>query len=89
MIGSGFTELKPAWAMAAPAKPPISAWEDEEGIPNHQVNKFHIMAATRPEKTTGNVMNSCFTVLAIVLATPCSLKIKKAVKLNNAAHITA
>ena len=88
-IGVEFTELNPACAMAAPAKPPISVCEEEEGIPNHQVNKFQIMAATSPEKTTGKVIKSVFTVLAIVLATPCSLKIKKAAKLKKAAHTTA
>ena len=38
--------------MAAPAKPPINVWEDEEGMPSHQVNKFQRMAAIRPEKIT-------------------------------------
>jgi hypothetical protein len=88
-IGSAFTEEKPAWAMAAPAKPPISACEEDEGMPNHQVRRFQKVAARRPENTTGRVINSCFTVLAIVFATPCSLKIKKAAKLNNAAQHTA
>ena len=29
-----------AWAMAAPAKPPMSVWELEEGMPYHQVSRF-------------------------------------------------
>ena len=89
IIGVAFTEEKPACAIAAPAKPPIKAWEEEEGIPNHQVSRFQIIAATSPANTTGSVINSCFTVLAIVLATPCSLKIKNATKLKNAAQQTA
>ena len=60
----------PACAIAAPAKPPIKVWDEEEGIPNHQINKFQAMAAINPEKITGKVIKSVFTVFAIVLATP-------------------
>jgi hypothetical protein len=75
--------------MAAPAKPPIRVCEDEEGIPYHHVIRFQVMAAIKPDRITGKVMNSDFTVFAIVLATAWSLKIKKAAKLKNAAHATA
>ncbi len=47
-----------ACAIAAPAKPPIKVCEEEEGIPYHQVNRFQKMAAIKPEKITGKVMNS-------------------------------
>ena len=47
-----------ACAIAAPAKPPISVCEEEEGIPYHQVSKFQKMAAIKPEKITGKVMKS-------------------------------
>src|SRR4030095_7011591 len=85
--------LNPPWAIAAPANPPINVCEEEEGIPNHQVSKFHEMAAIKPEKIT-TIILSCgiillFTVLATVSATPWSLKIKKATELNKAAHNTA
>ena len=33
----------PAAASAAPTSPPISAWLDEEGRPNHQVIRFQMM----------------------------------------------
>src|SRR5215207_736331 len=89
ITGAELTAPRPPWAMAAPAKPPIRVCEEEEGMPNHQVSKFQAMAAIRPEKTTGRVIHSSFTVLAMVFATPWSLKIKKAAKLNNAAHTTA
>jgi hypothetical protein len=79
----------PAWAIAAPAKPPISVCDELEGIPNHHVNKFHAMAAIRPETITVSVIYSWCTVFEMVLATPWSLKIKKAAKLKNAAHSTA
>ena len=41
---------KPAWAIAAPANPPINVCEEEEGMPNHQVNKFQHIAAIKPDK---------------------------------------
>src|ERR1700694_5824385 len=67
---------KPPWAMAAPARPPISVCDEEEGMPNHQVNRFQMMEAIRPESTTVSVIHSVLTVLATVLATPWSLKMK-------------
>jgi len=79
--------------MAAPAKPPISVCEDDEGMPSHQVARFHIMAATMPENITGRVINSSITVFDTVFAIPNSpiiyLAIKKATKLKNAAQSTA
>jgi hypothetical protein len=62
--------------MAAPANPPIKVCEEEEGIPYHQVKRFQKIAAMRPDKITGNVMNSFITVLLMVFATAWSLKIK-------------
>ena len=57
MIGSGLIALNPACAIAAPAKPPISVCDEEEGMPYHHVSKFQLMAASSPERTTGSVMN--------------------------------
>ena len=78
--GSELIAANPRQAMAAPAKAPISACDEEEGMPNHQVNKFQKMADNNPEKMTSNIScpatTSGFTVLAMVLATPWSLKIK-------------
>src|SRR3982750_3724287 len=79
----------PPLAIAAPARPPINVCDEEEGMPNHQVNKFQMMDPISPERTTVSVIHSGFTVFATVFATPWSLKIKKAAKLNNAAQITA
>ena len=42
--------------MAAPAKPPISVCEEEEGIPFHQVNRFQAMAAITPARMIGKGM---------------------------------
>jgi hypothetical protein len=83
----------PALMMAAPANPPIKVCDEEEGIPNHQVARFHTMAAINPEKITGNVTNSGRTVLETVLAIPNSpmtyLAMKKAIRLKLAAQSTA
>ena len=65
-----------AWAMAAPANPPIRVWEDDEGIPYHQVSRFQKMAAIKPARITFSVMNSLLTVLLMVLATAWSWKMK-------------
>ena len=79
--------------IAAPANPPISVWEEDDGIPSYHVARFQIMAATIPEKMIGRVINSSKTTLDTVLAIPNSpmmyLAIKKATKLKDAAHNTA
>ena len=79
--------------MAAPANPPIKVWEEEDGMPDHQVAKFQIMAATTPAKITGNVIYCSNTVLDTVFAIPKSLMMyfamKNATKLKNAAQSTA
>src|SRR5690554_8104858 len=45
----------PAKARAAPMKPPIKVWEDDEGIPNFHVARFHKIAAINPAKITSKV----------------------------------
>ena len=87
------TDSNPLDIIAAPAKPPISVCEDEEGIPFHQVKRFHIIAAMTPASIIGNVIYCSITVLDTVLAIPkppiIYFAIKKATKLKNAAHNTA
>ncbi len=46
---------KPALATAAPAYPPINAWEELVGKPKHQVMRSQTIAPTRPEKITASV----------------------------------
>src|SRR4051812_26227947 len=36
----------------APTRPPISAWEELEGMPKYQVTKFQATAARRAARTT-------------------------------------
>ncbi len=37
---------------AEPTRPPISAWEDDEGSPKYQVIRFQVIAPTSPASTT-------------------------------------
>ena len=79
--------------IAAPAKPPISVWEEEDGIPFHQVIRFHEIAAIMPARIIGSVMYCSTTVFDTVFAMPklpiMYLAMKNATKLKNAAHNTA
>ena len=91
-ITSALMAPNPEAAMAAPAKPPIRVCDEDEGIPNHQVAKFHMIAATIPENIIGRVIYCSRTAFETVFAIPNPLKyfaIKKATKLKNAAHNTA
>ena len=45
-------DVVPAFANAAPIRPPMSAWDDEEGMPKYHVKKFHVMAANKAPNTT-------------------------------------
>ena len=87
------TSKEPDAVTAAPINPPMRVWEELDGIPSHQVNRFQVMAATNPHKITFSVMNCSNTELATELATLNSpmiyLAIKKAAKLNTAAQSTA
>src|SRR5215216_6307118 len=60
---------KPPLAIPAPAKPPISACDEEVGRPSHQVRKFQATAPTSPAKTTASLTTDGSTVLPTVLAT--------------------
>ncbi|MCK7531509.1 MAG: hypothetical protein MZV63_10975 [Marinilabiliales bacterium] len=83
------TELHPVPATAAPTSPPTRVCDELEGKPYHQVTRFHVIAATRAEAITVRFITSGFiTPFPIVVAT-FSGKIRKAIKLKNAAIDTA
>src|SRR5262249_58109503 len=46
------SDPNPAFEIAAPAYPPISAWEELVGSPRYQVIRFQETAPTRPASTT-------------------------------------
>src|SRR5690349_25087791 len=73
---------------AAPANAPISACEEDDGRPHHQVSRFQVIAPSSVAKSTLWVMESSATPFEMADDT-CVGKTKKATKLKNAAHITA
>src|SRR5258708_3849050 len=83
------TAAGPALAMAAPAYPPTSAWDDDDGRPHHQVSRFQMIAPIRPARISDGVTTAGSTIpLPMVLAT-CAPKIRKATKLKKPAIATA
>src|SRR5262249_17928120 len=81
-------ERQPALAMAAPARPPSRACDDEVGSPNHHVMRFHTIAPMRPAPTSGIESTAGSTPLAMLLATA-TPKTTKAMKLKSAAQTAA
>src|SRR5512146_1237678 len=78
--------LHPARATAAPAYPPISACDDDDGSPNDHVMMFQASAPTRPASTTLGV-----TMLVSIIPEPIAFAtavptVNAARKLNIAAH---
>jgi hypothetical protein len=62
----------PLASRVAPTSPPISAWDEDDGMPNRQVVRFHAIAPIRPASTTdrpGRPEGSVTTPLPTVAAT--------------------
>jgi len=67
---ANITALMPAFANAAPARPPTRVWEELDGNPHHQVRRFQIMAAPSAAATTLRlIISGSTTPLPIVVAT--------------------
>src|SRR5439155_13701411 len=67
---SACSDPQPALATAAPAIPPINAWDEDVGSPKYHVITSHAIAPMRPAKTTAMVNTVGWTTpLAIVDAT--------------------
>src|SRR3954463_13559038 len=49
------TPCSPDWTRAAPTRPPISAWEDEDGSPSHHVTRFQTIAPVTAARTVRGV----------------------------------
>src|SRR5919204_2572404 len=45
------TPFSPDCTSAAPTRPPISAWDELDGKPNHQVSRFHAIAPSSAAST--------------------------------------
>src|SRR6266571_2578735 len=79
----------PAFTMAAPAKPPMSACDELVGSPQYQVMRSQTIAPMSPARITHwSTTLVSTTPLPTVRATP-TPKPKAATKLKNAAHTTA
>ena len=79
----------PLFAIAAPARPPISACDELEGMPHHHVIRSQAIAPTSAANTTAvSTIDGSTMPFPIVVAT-CRPKNKNAMKLKNAAHTTA
>ena len=88
MIPSISTAPPPEATRVAPTTPPISACEEEDGIPNHQVARFQLIAPIRPPRTTTGVIAPASTIpSATVAATESEMKAPR--KLRTAAMPTA
>src|SRR5687768_3190618 len=84
------SQLLCAAANAAPHNPPISACEDEDGNPRHQVNRFQTMAPPSAHRITCEVTLTTSVSInpeAIVLAT--AVPQKAPIRFITAARITA
>src|SRR5262249_4823794 len=86
---AGTRLLKPARATAAPANPPISAWEELDGIPPYHVIRFQAIAPMRAARITrGSTLSGRTIPLPIVRAT-FTPNPNAATKLKKAAQTTA
>src|SRR5262249_23918571 len=81
--------LRPAFIIPAPASPPIKACELLEGIPSHQVSTFQQIAPINAPKITAPSTTSPATIPVPTVCATWSPKNKNAMKLKNAAQITA
>src|ERR1700760_496875 len=64
------TALPPDAAIVEPITPPISAWEELDGIPKRQATRFQMLPPDKPAATTVSVITLVSTrPLAIVAAT--------------------
>ena len=79
----------PALATAAPTMPPISACEELDGMPYHQVSRFQLMAPISAPKTTYWSTTSASTMPLPTVAATFSWNTKIATTLKNAAKSTA
>src|SRR5690606_7944364 len=85
----GMIAAVPALAIAAPANPPSSACDDDDGNPKYQVIRFQLIApSSAAHSSVGVTTVGSMSPLEIVLATAVPT-MNAARKLNDAAHATA
>src|ERR1700712_2390726 len=79
----------PPRPMTAPTMPPMRACELLDGMPNHQVNRFHAMAPTSAPKITCTSTNDTSTMPLPTVEATFRWKIQMATMLKKAANSTA
>src|SRR3954468_2960968 len=62
----------PPDASVEPTIPPISACDEEDGRPNHQVRRFQAIAPTSPANTVNSVTEPVSTIPAAIVAATAS-----------------
>jgi len=83
------TDLTPELTMAEPTSPPTRVCEELDGKPNHQVIRFHVIAATSAAAITVRlIISGSITPFPIVVATLKGNTVN-AIKLKKAAIATA
>src|SRR5208282_2059432 len=80
---------KPALATAAPANPPMIAWDELDGMPYRQVMRFQAIAPSSAAQITLGVTTLCSTNPLLTAFATAVLPMNTAAKLNVAAHTTA
>src|SRR5438552_12362943 len=83
------SEPKPALTTAAPAKPPISAWEELVGNPQTHVLRSHAIAPMSPARITHSSTTAVSTTPLPTVRATLTPKPNAATKLKNAAQTTA
>jgi hypothetical protein len=83
------SEPNPALTTAAPAKPPISAWEELVGNPQTHVIRSHTIAPMSPARITHSSTTAVSTTPFPTVRATLTPKPNAATKLKNAAQTTA
>src|SRR6266446_3375887 len=83
------SEPNPALITAAPAKPPISAWEELVGNPQTHVIRSHTIAPKSPARITHSSTTAVSTTPFPTVRATLTPKPNAATKLKNAAQTTA
>ena len=86
---AGMIATKPAFATAAPAYPPMSAWDELVGRPKYQVIRSQTMAPVKPLKMTAKVTTLMSIIPAPTVVATAVPNVNAAMKLKNAAQMTA
>src|SRR4051794_19080446 len=79
---------EPVATRVEPITPPISAWDEEDGMPNHQVVRFQLIAPISPPRTTIGVTAPDSTIPSATVAAT-EREMKAPAKLRTAAMPTA